>query len=181
MQSKLQHIAQTFVKEVGDNLHNYTFVFPNHRAGLFFRKYVSQYITKPIFAPRVISINECFASLTELSVPDQLTLLLRLYRIYCQLRPKAEPLEEFLHWGKMMLSDFSEVDNHLVKDVQSLYTLVEDMHNIDTHFSNLSAQQIAAIKRFWGEFTILEKRKTTIPCILILYARGNFFILSIKV
>jgi hypothetical protein len=159
MQSKLQHIAQTFVKEVGDNLHNYTFVFPNHRAGLFFRKYVSQYITKPIFAPRVISINECFASLTELSVPDQLTLLLRLYRIYCQLRPKAEPLEEFLHWGKMMLSDFSEVDNHLVKDVQSLYTLVEDMHNIDTHFSNLSAQQIAAIKRFWGEFHNSREKK----------------------
>ena len=152
MQSKLQHIAQTFVKEVGDNLHNYTFVFPNHRAGLFFRKYISQYVQKPIFAPRVISINECFASLTDLLVVDQLTLLLRLYRIYSHLRTDAEPLETFIHWGKMMLADFSEIDNHLVQDVQSLYALVENMHDIDSHFANLSDKQIAAIKRFWGEF-----------------------------
>ena len=152
MQSKLQRIAETFVREAGDKLQSYTFVFPNHRAGLFFRKYISQYVQKPIFAPRVISINECFASLSDLLVVDQLTLLLRLYRVYSHLRADAEPLETFLHWGKMMLADFSEVDNHLVQDVQSLYALVEDMHDIDSHFANLSDKQIAAIKRFWGEF-----------------------------
>lgn len=152
MQSKLQRIAETFVREAGDKLQSYTFVFPNHRAGLFFRKYISQYVQKPIFAPRVISINECFASLSDLLVVDQLTLQLRLYRVYSHLRADAEPLETFLHWGKMMLADFSEVDNHLVQDVQSLYALVEDMHDIDSHFANLSDKQIAAIKRFWGEF-----------------------------
>lgn len=162
MQSKLQSIAQTIVREAGDNLQSYTFVFPNHRAGLFFRKYISQYIQKPIFAPRIITINECFASLTDLLVVDQLTLLLRLYRIYShelrtreeelEHRTNAEPLETFIHWGKMMLADFSEVDNHLIKDVKSLYALVEDMHDIDSHFANLSDKQIAAIKRFWGEF-----------------------------
>ena len=68
MQSKLQRIAETFAKEVGDNLHNYTFVFPNHRAGLFFRKYLSQHVTQAIFAPRVMSINECFYALTDLQV-----------------------------------------------------------------------------------------------------------------
>ena len=145
MQSKLQRIAETFVREAGDKLQSYTFVFPNHRAGLFFRKYISQYVQKPIFAPRVISINECFASLSDLLVVDQLTLLLRLYCVYSHLRADAEPLETFLHWGKMMLADFSEVDNHLVQDVQSLYALVEDMHDIDSHFANLSDTQIAAI------------------------------------
>ena len=79
MRSKLHSIARTFVREVGDDLQRYTFVFPNHRAGLFFRKYLSQYVDKPIFAPRVMSINECFAELTDLQVADSLTLLLRLY------------------------------------------------------------------------------------------------------
>ena len=88
MRSKLHVIAQTFVREVGDDLQRYTFVFPNHRAGLFFRKYLSQYIDKPMFAPRLMSINECFAELSDLYLADQLMLLLRLYSeypdIYCK-------------------------------------------------------------------------------------------------
>ena len=78
MQSKLQTIAETFVREVGNDLSQYTFVFPNHRAGLFFRKYLGLYVSKPMFSPRVMTINECFAELSDLVVTDQLTLLLRL-------------------------------------------------------------------------------------------------------
>ena len=121
MQSKLHAIAQTFVHEVGDDLHRYTFVFPNHRAGLFFRKYLSQYITRPILAPRVMTINECFAELSDLQVVDQLTLLLRLYSEYRQLRPNAESLDHFIYWGKMMLADFSEIDNHLVQHLSLIH------------------------------------------------------------
>ena len=65
MRSKLYAIAQTFVREVGDELQHYTFVFPNHRSGLFFRKYLSQYIEQPLFAPRVSSVNECFAEFSS--------------------------------------------------------------------------------------------------------------------
>jgi hypothetical protein len=52
----------------------------------------------------------------------------------------------------MMLSDFPDIDNHLVKDVKSLYALVEDMRDIDVHFASLSPKQIDAIKSFWKEF-----------------------------
>ena len=152
MNSYLQSLAQVFAQEVGTDLPKYTFVFPNHRAGLFFRKHLCKAIKQPIFAPKIITINECFASFTELRVADQLTLLLRLYQIYAEHRTNAEPLEQFLHWGKMMLSDFSEIDNHLIKDVKSLYALVEDMRDIDLHFASLSPKQIEAIKSFWKEF-----------------------------
>lgn len=152
MSSHLQYIAQTFARNVGKELPNYTFVFPNHRAGLFFRKYLAQSLSFPIFAPKIQTINECFASLCDITVADQLTLLLRLYKIYKQIRPDGEPLENFLHWGKMMLTDFSEIDNHLVKDVKSLYAHVKDMRDIDTHFSSLTDKQIKAIEHFWGKF-----------------------------
>jgi hypothetical protein len=115
MNSYLQNIAQVFAQQAGAELSEYTFVFPNHRAGLFFRKHLSKAINQPIFAPKVITINECFASFTDLQVTDQLTLLLRLYSIYSKQRTNAEPLEQFIHWGKMMLADFSEIDNHLIK------------------------------------------------------------------
>ena len=152
MRSKLHTIAQTFVREVGDELQHYTFVFPNHRAGLFFRKYLSQYIEQPLFAPRVMSINECFAELSDLQVADPLTLLLRLYDTYQQLRPDTETLDRFIYWGKMMLADFSEIDNHLVPHVEALFASVQDLHAIDERFAYLTDNQRRALSRFWLEF-----------------------------
>ena len=126
MRSKLHAIARTFVEQVGDDLQSYTFVFPNHRAGLFFRKYLSQYVTKPMFAPRVMTINECFAELSDLQVADQLTLLLHLYAEYQRVYPDAEALDQFIYWGKMMLADFSEIDNHLIPHVEALFASISD-------------------------------------------------------
>ena len=150
--SYLQRLAQVFVQEVGKDLPQYTFVFPNRRAGLFFRRYLGQALTRPIFSPKIMTINECFGSLSHLRVADQTTLIIRLYDLYQNLRPNAKPIEEFLHWGKMMLTDFSEVDNHLVSNVEALFEAVKDMHDIDEHFLSLTDIQRNAIKKFWGDF-----------------------------
>ena len=152
MQGKLHAIAETFVRETGNDLPRYTFVFPNHRAGLFFRKYLAQYISKPMFAPRVMTINECFAELSDLQVADQLTLLLRLYEEYKKLRSEAEGLDRFIYWGKMMLTDFSEIDNHWVTHVDALFASVKDWHTIEERFYYLSDNQRKALSRFWKEF-----------------------------
>jgi hypothetical protein len=152
MRSKLHAIAQLFVQQVGSDLPRYTFVFPNHRAGLFFRKYLAQYVDKPIFAPHVMSINECFAELSDLQVSDQLTLLLRLYEEYRKLRPDAEGLDRFIYWGKMMLADFSEIDNHLVTHIEALFASVKDWHAIEERFYYLTDTQRQALARFWKEF-----------------------------
>ncbi len=157
MRSKLHAIAQTFVEQLGSDLQRYTFVFPNHRAGLFFRKYLSQYVDKPMFAPRMMSINECFAELSDLLVADQLTLLLRLYSEYRRLKPDAESLDQFLYWGKMMLADFSEIDNHLVPHVEALFASVKDLHTIDERFQYLTDNQRQALARFWKEFQESDK------------------------
>ena len=157
MRSKLHAIAQTFVTQVGSDLPRYTFVFPNHRAGLFFRKYLSQYVDKPMFAPRVMSINECFSELSDLQVADQLTLLLRLYSEYQRLKPKAETLDQFIYWGKMMLADFSEIDNHLVPHVEALFASIHDLHAIEERFQYLTDNQRKALARFWKEIQDSDK------------------------
>ena len=150
--SYLQRLAQVFAQNVGNQLSEYTFVFPNRRAGMFFRRYLGKALSQPIFSPEIMTINECFKSLSDLRVADQLTLLVRLYTLYQELRPNAEPIEQFLHWGKIMLADFSEVDNHLVKDIKALYAAVKDTHDIDLHFQSLTDNQRNAIKKFWGDF-----------------------------
>lgn len=162
MSSYLKRLAQVFAKEVGDQLIEYSFVFPNHRAGLFFKRYLSLSLSRPVFSPQVMTINECFASLSDLHIEDPLSLLVRLYAHYKELRPDGESIERFLYWGKMMLADYSEVDNHLVSDVRSLFSAVEDMRDIDAHFLTLTEVQLNAIKRFWGEYhDSLHKKENT--------------------
>lgn len=157
--SYLQRLAQVFAQEVGERLSEYSFVFPNRRAGLFFRRYLGQALSRPIFSPKIMTINECFSSLSTLRLCDQLSLLVRLYTHYRAMRADAEPIEQFLHWGKIMLADFSEVDNHLVNDVAALYAAVQDIHDIDVHFQDLSKAQRDAIKKFWGDFYASPQKK----------------------
>ena len=95
MSSYLRRLAQVFAHEVGDELQKYTFVFPNHRAGLFFRRYLGESLSHPLFAPEIMTINECFESLSDLRIIDQLSLIVRLYEIYSDLRPGAEPICSF--------------------------------------------------------------------------------------
>jgi len=62
MNSFLYRIAEAFYNNEKEQLSKLTFVFPNRRAGLFFRKYLSELTDKPLFSPEILTINECFAS-----------------------------------------------------------------------------------------------------------------------
>ncbi|MCQ2346812.1 MAG: PD-(D/E)XK nuclease family protein [Paludibacteraceae bacterium] len=164
MSGYLHHIASMFAHEVGSTISNYTFVFPNRRAGLFFRKALGQQLEKSIFAPRILTINECFYQLSDLMVDDELDLILRVFDIYNNLlkqqHPNREPkdLANFLFWGKMMVGDFSEIDNHLTPNVKELFTTIYDLKQIDLDFSYLTDNQRSAIHEFWEDFYKGEKQ-----------------------
>ena len=131
--SSIRVVAKTFAKHIQENKLNpqdyvsqdYVFVFPNQRAGLFFRKYLAQEFEKPIIAPKITTISELFSDFSHLKKETDIALLFRLYDIYTNVIREQngvpEPLSDFIHWGKMMLSDFSEVDNHLVAKVDKLF------------------------------------------------------------
>lgn len=118
--SYLQSLAKLFAQNVGSELKNYCFVFPNQRAGLFFKADLALACTQPILSPMVITVNDCFYQLTSLHLADPIDMLLRVHRINNELRQsqglEPEDLDTFLFWGKMMIGDFNEVDNHLVEN-----------------------------------------------------------------
>ena len=161
MDSYLRSIATLFAQQTD---REQTFVFPNRRAGLFFRKYYGQALHNPVLAPEIMTINDCFHSLSDLRVPDRLELLARLYKIYQSQFPdseQCEPLERFLHWGQMMLADFSEIDNHLVEHVKDLLTTVRDWQQLNHPADYLTEGQREAIRQFWGEVLEQETNRPT--------------------
>ncbi len=145
--SFLYRIAQRFWQEKGEEVSKLSFVFPNRRAGLFFRKHLAELAGRPIFSPQILTINQLFQQLSTLQLADNFDLLFRLYNVYTAEQHSTESFDDFLFWGRMMLSDFNEIDQHLV-DAQALFTNLQDLKEIEQHFEHLTAEETESVNAF---------------------------------
>ena len=140
------------------------FVFPNRRSAVFFRKYLGDLLReggadRPMRAPRSLTINDFFYQVQGGEVTDRIRLLLELYESYKAVYPKAEPLDEFIFWGEVILADFGDVDKFLV-DAEDLFTDVADFKDIQDDYSHLSDVQREAILHFVNHFRDRNGRLT---------------------
>ncbi len=149
-----------FLKQVAahyfqpDRLGRTLFVFPNRRSIVFFRKYLSEKVKEQGIAlavPPLYTISDFFCEVHGVQVTDRIRLLLILYDCYKELYLQAEPLDEFIFWGDMILSDFSDVDKYLV-DARALFQNVADLKSIQDSYSYLSETQRTAIDHFLAHF-----------------------------
>lgn len=159
MNSFLYRVAEAFYTNENEQVSKLTFVFPNRRAGLFFRKYLSELTSKPLFSPEILTINECFASASSLQLSDKLSNLFLLYSIYKKISTTDESFDSFIFWGEMLLNDFDEVDKYLV-DAGQLFRNVTELNEIERLFNILSERQITAIRQFWKNFIPVSEEKT---------------------
>lgn len=147
----LARVAEAYWQHCGAAVSDYTFVFPYKRAGLFFRKYLSETAQRPLFAPKICTINQLFDELSAYRLADPIEQLFRLYRIYGELycRPsgREESFDDFIFWGKMMLGDFNEVDQHLA-DARKLFTHLKEFKDIDLQFDHLGEEERLSVQTF---------------------------------
>ncbi len=143
----LYRIAQAFYERYGSDISQLAFVFPNRRSGVFFQKYLAEVSGKPLFSPRVVTINDLLSELSPYTPIDRISLLVMLYKRYIALRKSDETFDSFVFWGEMLLGDFDDVDKYMV-DARQLFTNVHDLKEIDEFY--LTDEQIEIIKRFWG-------------------------------
>ena len=64
MKPFLLELAEKIIK-MHPQLEDITFVFPNRRAQLYFRKHLSSLLDKPTFAPRLLTIEDFIDLHTE--------------------------------------------------------------------------------------------------------------------
>ena len=130
------------------------FVFPNRRAGLFFRKELLALIKKPVFAPDITDINSFAATISPLHKANDIELLFALYQSYVHVRSQhteeIESIDTFIPFGTTLLGDFNEIDKYLI-DTKLLFSNIADLKNINDQSQFLSEEQIAALNTFWGK------------------------------
>lgn len=149
----LKQVAEHYVSAPG--LDRTCFIFPNRRSTVFFRKYLGESLAatpvQAMLCPPMYTINDFFYAVYGQEVTPLLRLLPELYRVYCSLNPKAEPLDEFIFWGEVILQDFDDIDKYLV-DASSLFTNVSEFREIQGGLDYLSELQKEAVERFVSHF-----------------------------
>ena len=131
-------------------------VFPNRRSIVFFRKYLGELVKEkgggvPLQVPPLYTIQDFFRTVARAQETDRLHLLLELYDCYKALNPKAEPLDEFIFWGDILLGDFDDIDKYLV-DARGLLQNVLELRSLQDHYEYLTENQREAIDRFLSHF-----------------------------
>lgn len=151
MEYFLERIAKLLYAENGNRLNTHCLVFPNRRAGLFFKKYLAVELEKPIWTPAVMTISDLFGSLSTLQPAENEILLFELYKIYRSISKTQESFDDFYFWGDMLLNDFDDVDKYLA-DASKLFQNVQDLRKIDQQFGGLTEDQVEIVQKFWVNF-----------------------------
>lgn len=139
MESFLKELARKVNTE--PQFEQLTFIFPNRRAALYFRKHLSEVITKPVFSPRLLTIEDFIASFSNYQIPDKLELVHRLHGVYNRVvGSHTEPFDQFYFWGEMLLRDFNEIDKYLVNAGQ-LFRDLRNQKELDASFDYLTEAQ----------------------------------------
>ena len=147
----LQQVARHYI--AAPDIQKRCFIFSNRRSLVFFKKYLGEALqgSSPILVPSLYTINDFFYKLADARTTDRLRLLVALYDCYKALNDKAEPLDEFLFWGEVLLADFDDIDKYLV-DARALMQNVGDFKAIQDQFEYLSENQKEAIGHFLSHF-----------------------------
>ena len=151
LNSFLYAVATHVLKNYGSGLEEMAFVFPNRRAVQVFKNYLVKLTEKPVWTPRMVSIDDWLTEISGFTEAGKITQLLALFEVVQNTSGQKDSIDQFIRWGEMLLRDFDEIDKYLVepeKIFQTLYHLKE----IETQFPSLDPEQLEQIYKFWKGF-----------------------------
>jgi len=127
MNTFLGEVCQKIYDAHQNELDDIVIIIPNRRASIYIHKHLSDHFNSPFFAPKITTINEWVDENTEEEIISQTELLFFLYDIYLEVdKEEAEDFDSFLKWGKIILSDFDEIDRYNVSPKE----IFRDLRNI---------------------------------------------------
>ena len=147
----LASVAKDLMMRFGKDMTKVTVVYPNKRARLFMNEEFLQLTDTPMWAPQYATIGELFGRITGDNVMEPIPAVCTLYNIYKVLMgEKAETLDMFWGWGEIMISDFDDIDKHLVS-ADALFLNAKELGDMES-LDFLTKNQREALEQFFGSF-----------------------------
>ena len=151
MKTFLEYVAEDIIRKYGTDLSGLTVVFPNKRARLFLNEALVRLAKRPVWSPTYLTISQLFRSQSELTVADPVKLVCDLHRSYTEVTGFDESLDRFYGWGQLLLTDFDDIDKHMVA-ADKVFTNLRDYREFDD-VSYLSQEQREVIRKFFSNFS----------------------------
>tara|TARA_A100001011_G_scaffold398262_1_gene502055 strand:- start:5 stop:2734 length:2730 start_codon:yes stop_codon:yes gene_type:complete len=114
---------KTFLDEIAEEIihskqpfESLKIVVPSRRATLYLKNALARQIQSPAFAPEIVSIENFVSELSGLKKVLPVNLIFEFYATYCEVSEEnnRDSFDRFLGWAPTILSDFNEMDAHLV-------------------------------------------------------------------
>lgn len=146
-----EKIIQIFDQN-SDDFSDITIVIPNKRASVYIQKHLGEHLKKVVFSPVILTISEWIDQHTTQRILTQTELLFILFEVHQEISEAPENFEQFSQWGKMLLSDFDEIDRYLLepRDVYRNLKSIKDIENWSFDREDLSVNQ-ENFKSIWDQ------------------------------
>jgi ATP-dependent helicase/nuclease subunit B len=146
MASFIEKLA-TYIHDTEIPTENLCIILPSRRAAKYLQKALFSIYNRPLFSPKIITIDEWVKSCSTRTVLDSTRLLFELYAIHEHEYPQSnQGFDEFMKWGRTLLSDFDEMDRYLIPSDQLFKNLAEIKELESWNFD--STEPSPAQKRF---------------------------------
>ena len=127
-------------------------ILPSQRAKKYLQRALSKAYGKPIFSPEIKTMNRWIQELSPVPIIENTRALFKLYETHLAV-DKEEPqtLDEFLHWGKILFSDFDEMDRYLIdsKDLFRNLTNIKEIEEWSFRDAETLTEGQKKYMRFW--------------------------------
>ncbi|MCZ2392768.1 MAG: PD-(D/E)XK nuclease family protein [Chitinophagales bacterium] len=134
----LKWAAENITNNHEGTMINIAIILPSLRSCSLFKEHLKNILISKgcttFILPKIQTINNFWVQLSNYIIPDKDILLLELFQVYKTQWKEELEFEEFAMWGKMMLSDFDEIDKYYV-DANRLFNIIQDEKKIDAQFS----------------------------------------------
>jgi len=153
METFINKVAREIFLTKQTDLEELVIVLPSKRAGTFFKQALAKHSQKPLWLPKIYSIEEWLEVLSGYTIVDRTELLFELFLSYQDKFPKAEQdsFEAFLKWAPTLLTDYNDVDAYL-DNPQHLFNYVHEAKKVES-WSPTGGEPSALVEnylRFWA-------------------------------
>ncbi|MGV6827836.1 MAG: PD-(D/E)XK nuclease family protein [Flavobacteriales bacterium] len=133
------------------DLSSFTIIFPSKRAGSFFKHYLKNKTDIHQISPIIVSIEEFIEEISETTIIDPIPLIFNSYKAYLQTNSikVKDNFDDFNSWISTLLSDFNEIDRHLIppKDFFKYLHNIQDLNH--WYLENKKTTLIKNYLQFW--------------------------------
>jgi len=152
----LAQLAQLIASQYADQLRDLTVLFPNKRAGLFFKKALTQKLNKAAWLPRISTIEQAFAQWSKLEIADNLGVQFELLEIKAaQNAGDGFSMAEYAGLASQMAEDFNEIDQQMA-DAGAVFNYLNEAKALELWHPDGSALTDNE-RRYLSFYRLLEK------------------------